>query len=704
MANSFASRIVENFISALSNITYQEISLAWGKQAPDNRLGVWLQDLKDAYYDAEDVVDGFMTHKIKQLNQNFHEITVLRNSLHVVDKHDGRSHDLRWDRETIFFVLTSEVIGRDEEKKRIVKMLTQDDAAKEDIPVLPIVGIRGLGKTALTKLVFNDATVDAHFELKQWVCVFVDFDLKGLMVKIIKSGNSGDGDLGNNVWNEDNRKWVEFKNLLAGGASGRRIVVTTRSNRVAEITGTIPCHYLKAFPYEKSLSLFLKFAFKKGKEKQHPNLVKIGQAIMKKCQGIPLVVKELRSLLFFKTSEQEWTLVRDSERWKLMEKDNEIFSIMKLSCDQLSPQLKQCFAYCSLYPNDYCFNEFNLIAFWMADGLLESPSKNENPYDIDYDEGYIFDTFKMHHLFHDLALSVSKNECCVVNSFEENTAFGIRHMWLINFNQNPSEFLNRFGHLRSLKLPDFDKSFIETLLPKWIGYLKHLRFLDLSNCPNIKKLPNSLCELYKLQTLNFHGCGQIEELPKYMRYMVSLNFLSLTTQQQDLGGNVIYGCPNLKYLFQEIQELTSPNTLVIAACKNLVSLPLGFQEKIEKVEEDGFSLLSLGIVNLPKLGALPQWLLRGSANTLKNLTIADCVNLTTSVEWHNLTSLEKLAIIHCPQLLSLPNNMQRLKQLKIEYCPLLSQRCQQGTGMDWLNIAHASFIVLDGNAISANDN
>ncbi|MBA0582025.1 hypothetical protein Gorai_024178 [Gossypium raimondii] len=67
------------------------------------------------------------------------------------------------------------------------------------------------------------------------------------------------------------------------------------------------------------------------------------------------------------------------------------------------------------------------------------------------------------------------------------------------------------------------------VLPKWIGYLKHLRFLDLSNCPNIKKLPNSLCELHKLQTLNFHGCGQIEELPKYMRYMVSINFLSLTT-------------------------------------------------------------------------------------------------------------------------------------------------------------------------------
>ncbi|MBA0678004.1 hypothetical protein Goari_019371 [Gossypium aridum] len=543
-----------------------------------------------------------MAHKIKQLNQNFHEITVLRNSLHVVDKHDGRSHDLRRDRETIFFVLTSEVISRDEEKKRIVKMLTQDDPAEEDISILSIVGIRGLGKTALTKLVFNDAAVDAHFELKQWEVLQECLNGKKYLLIL------------DNVWNEDNRKWVEFKNLLAGGASGRRIVVTTRSNRGAEITGTIPCHY-----YEKSLSLFLKFAFKKGKEKQHSNLAKIGQAIVKKCQGIPLVVQNFRAR--------------------------------------------------------------------MAHVLLESPSKNENPYDI-------------------------------VNSFEENTAPGIRHMWLINFNQNPSEFLNRFGYLRSLRLPDFDKSFdksfIETclkrfqclrmldlseftlqVLHKWIGYLKHLRFLDLSNFPNIKKLPNSLCELHKLQTLNFHGCGQIEELPKYMRYMelTSLNTL------------VIAACKNLVSLPLALENLTALQSLIIADYEQLdLSRTQGFQEKVEEVVEDGFSLLSLGIVNLPKLGALPQWLLRGSANTLKNLTIADCVNLTTSVEWHNLTSLKKLAIIHCLQLSSLPNNMQRLKQLKIEYCPLLSQRCQHGTGVDWLNIAHAPFIVLDGNAISANDN
>lgn len=64
-------------------------------------------------------------------------------------------------------------------------------------------------------------------------------------------------------------------------------------------------------------------------------------------------------------------------------------------------------------------------------------------------------------------------------------------------------------------------------------------------------------------------------------------------------------------------------SLIIADCEQLdLSRTQGFQEK--EVEEDGFSLLSLGIISLPKLGALPQRLLRGSANTLKNLTIADC--------------------------------------------------------------------------------
>nr|KJB18495.1 hypothetical protein B456_003G056000 [Gossypium raimondii] len=796
MAEYLAFNIAEK-VSKLTKIAYQEISLAWDvhrdleklhktlttikavlldaelKQVHDNQLRVWLQELKDACYDAEDVLDEFeiqalkkqllkqrtigkkvsyffsiskplafrckMAHKIKQLNQRFHEIPALKNNFHL-----------------------------------------DDPADEEEIPVLPIVGVGGMRKTALAELVFNDEAVDAHFELKLWVCVSDDFDLKRLVVKAIKAGNGGDGDLGSmnleklqkallvclnakkyllvldDVWNEDSRKWVELKQLFAGGAVGSKIVVTTRSSQVAKITGTSTPLHLEALPYEKSLSLFLKFAFKKGEEKQRPNLVDIGEGIVKKCKGVPLVVKTLGSMLFSKTSEQEY---------------NETVSVLKLSYDQLSPPLKQCFAYCSLFPKDVVFYEVRLIAFWMAHGLLEYSNKNESPENIgrrylndlfsrsffqDYDDISIFGTFKMHDLLHDLASFVAKNECCIVYSFEQNIVPGIRHVCLVYSDDSPDEnaskFFNKIGYLCTLEFPVCSKSFTETclkrfqhlrmldlsesnfeVLHKWIGNLKHLRKLNISNCPNIKKLPNSICELQKLQTLDFDGCDQIEELPKDMRHVVNLRFLSLTTKQRDL--RVIRRCENLESLFEGSQKLTSLLTLIFSGCNNLVSLPHGLKyvatlqwlvigscEKLdlsttqgfkEKEADDdiqdylihnGFSLQSLAILDLPKLEALPQWLLLVSANTLENLTVRNCENLKTLAEWHNLTSLEIVEIKHCPELSSLPKSMQRLKQLRIEDCPLLSLRCQQEMGVEWPKTAHASPIVLDGNTISAAHN
>ena len=44
-----------------------------------------------------------------------------------------------------------------------------------------------MGKTTIAKLVYNDEQVVRHFQLKMWMCVSEDFDIKRLKTEILKS-------------------------------------------------------------------------------------------------------------------------------------------------------------------------------------------------------------------------------------------------------------------------------------------------------------------------------------------------------------------------------------------------------------------------------------------------------------------------------------------------------------------------------------
>lgn len=237
--------------------------------------------LKDVCYDADDVLDEFeyealrwqevnhggikrkvcnffscsnpfafrfkMGHKIKSIREKLDKVANEKAKFHLTNRVDDR-RVVHMERETHSFVQASDVIGREDDKENIVQLLMRA-SDHENVSVVPIVGIGGLGKTTLARLVYNDEMVVSHFKLKMWVCVSDDFDIKKLTKEIINCATGNNcGDLSmeqmqtilrdnlrdtlfllilDDVWNKDHGKWIELKNLLSGGANGSKIIVTT---------------------------------------------------------------------------------------------------------------------------------------------------------------------------------------------------------------------------------------------------------------------------------------------------------------------------------------------------------------------------------------------------------------------------------------------------------------------------------------------
>ncbi|XP_058078826.1 putative disease resistance protein RGA3 [Magnolia sinica] len=612
---------MENLRSTLSTI---QAVLEDAEEQPvkSKVLENWLGKLKDVAYDADDILDEFTTEakrrkvevqgrltkirnfftqsnpfvfrsnmgdKIKEIGRRLDMIASERSKFHL--REGKRVSEIIVQEETASFVIESNVLGREKDKEQVMELLMSEDN-REDVSIIPIVGMGGLGKTTLAQFAYNDKRLVKDFELRMWVCVSDDFNVSRLTKAILESAINSNCHLEkldllqrqlqeklsgkkfllvlDDVWNENPEKWDQLKRFLKGGARGSKIIVTTRSEKVASIMGTLPSHYLPRLSEDDCWSLFKQQAFWQGRQ-EHPNLVMLGKEIVKKCGGIPLAAKTLGSLMRFKTEEREWQFVRESEIWSLPEEDNHILHALKLSYYHLPSHLKQCFAYCSLFPKDDRIEKEKLIQLWMAEGFLQSSDRIKPMEDIggEYFNNLLWRSFfqdvekdddgnivwcKMHDLVHDLASFVAGNECSIVQvknavtipnisrrrlslecKFGEGVltvpeaprnAKNLRTLLVLGGSRFsiPCDLLVHFMCLHVLDLSCTD--FAPELLVS-ISELKHLRYLDLSYT-RIQALPESISTLHHLQTLRLLGCYNLAELPKDMCKMTSLRHLEIS--------------------------------------------------------------------------------------------------------------------------------------------------------------------------------
>ncbi|PWA78117.1 Disease resistance protein [Artemisia annua] len=726
-----------------------------------------------------------IAHKVKNIRKKLEDIDANKSKFQLITSEDGAGNAGEIsNRETSS--LMSKIYGRDEDKKVIVDTICSQDMSitvdDDDVRVYAIWGMGGIGKTTLAQYIYNHEKVKTHFELKCWVYVSNVFDVKRIVKQIIKA-ICGLEDLKldemslddlqiqlqnkligkkyfivmDDVWIENNEKWNELCKPLSYAGKGSTVMVTTRKKNTAQLMARIPelQRNVEKLSEEESYELFKMFAFLDRGERENVSseLELVGKKIVDKCNGLPLAVITVGSLMLTKEKKvNEWQDVNDNFNWE--QDDDIVLPALRLSYNDLPPRMKLCFAYCCVFSKGEEMSKNSLIELWTANGFIPSEggmssyvlgekiftflaqrSFFQDVFEKDIDTGAIC---KMHDLMHDLALDVMKHDCAVIEPGKESiTPDEVLHLSL---SCEDFEFSKQdLRKLRSVLILEQCWGFRE--LPKGLRYMRNLQRLDTRDCPRLRHMPIGIKELTILRRLSKFVVGKddgarIGELGNLnlLGWSLWLSGLENVEGLRDAKSANLKDKTNLKSLKLDwswdtdrsetfdsevleglephsgLQELTifsytgtvlSPSWLVKLV--HLTSIKFVCLEKCEHMPPLGI-LPSLKRIRLSSMHSLKCFHDDDNATSkdkilfpsLQHLVIVSCCDLVSLPS--NFPKLRYLGIEFCDKLCSLPDEIQSFKdfnEIRIEYCEILSRRCEKEIGEDWPKISHIPHLDIE---------
>ncbi|GLT51490.1 hypothetical protein SLA2020_248960 [Shorea laevis] len=354
--------------------------LRYGKVAKQE-LQRWLNDAENfiARPEVEDEVNGWgclschcrvkiLEERIRELKEIYERGERYTNECLVIDDPSALVVELT----------TSELQGSEALKANILACLKG-----EEVTMLGVWGMGGVGKTTIMKHVHNELLKEGKFKKIIWVTVSQNFDIRKLQEQIACSLNLKEkleehqnetihaGVLSKMLEEQKpyslilDDVWSSFKLedvgiLKPNVTNGCKLVLTTR---LQDVACSMDCRIIqvKNLSNEEALKLFLNevgdivLSDHGGGIKK--DLESTLNEIVDECDGLPLALITVAGSLKGISELRLWSValkqLRDCKR-NVAGTDADAFKILKFSYNRLNnQQIQYCFLYCALYPEDY---------------------------------------------------------------------------------------------------------------------------------------------------------------------------------------------------------------------------------------------------------------------------------------------------------------------------------------------------------------
>ncbi|KAJ1689230.1 hypothetical protein LUZ63_013385 [Rhynchospora breviuscula] len=398
------------------------------KQNNDALVKKWVKEVKEVAYMIEDALDEFfvkmggarskgvlgrVSHKPKELIER-HKVAT------AIDKVKERLKEIKENRENygitslpssssrqfvrpVFTPETdkTEVVGFEDDIKNICEQLRDESVFR--LSVISIVGPGGRGKSTVASKIYKSFGEENHFDCCIWVTISQEFKIVDVLKKMLKKlqgQNPGVGDeedfitelhgslskkkyliVLDDVWSSVH--WTRLEKALPNVHNGSRVLITTRFIDVAKNSDAANKPYeLRTLSEDESQQLLLKKAFPNQPADKCPhNLLPLISQFAEKCDGWPLALVVLGGILSMKDP-MYWDVLLSKVDWQSEGKEKECLDIISTSYEDLPFNLKSCFMYLAVFPEDYEIKASNLIQLWIAEGLIFQDESTKTMEDI----------------------------------------------------------------------------------------------------------------------------------------------------------------------------------------------------------------------------------------------------------------------------------------------------------------------------------